>query len=233
MALLNNIINGKEKSPQQRGKLIVIDGSDGSGKSAQVDLLVETLQLNNYPLEILSFPREGDTSSAPLEEYLDGGYGKLSPQGQAVFYALDHLGAKNQINQWLSEGKIVIANRYVTASAGNLGGQIENDAERIRFFKWLDNLEYMALGVPKPDLTLILHTPAKFAHLSDKHELYDGDFDYVAQVEQAFLHAAQLFPNTKLVECVEQGQLLTAGQIHGKVWDLTRRIALKNYSHAQ
>lgn len=233
----------KKKEEPQRGRFIVIDGTDGSGKATQTKMLIETLRLENYPVEMVDFPQYGTKSAGIIEEYLNGKYGQVSPQAASIFYAIDRFDASYKIREWLLQGKIVIANRYVTANAGHQGGKIESDFQRLKFFKWLNNLEYEVFNIPRPDLNIILHVPAEIAQtlvdkksLSDrayvngkKRDLHESDIEHLKNAEKVYLEIAKLFPNTKLIECVEAGRLLEPNTVHNKVWQLVRRIGLKDF----
>lgn len=244
MAILRKLSFGKQDKATKTalGKLIVIDGTDGSGKATQTNLLVETLKNSGYPVETIDFPQYGTKSAGLIEEYLNGKYGGVNAYAASIFYSIDRFDASFKIKQWLEDGKIVIANRYVTANAGHQGGKLTDDIERIKYFKWLDNLEYNIFSVPKPDLNVILHVPAETAQkLVDnkdpksreyangkKRDLHEADLNHLKNAEKAYLEIAKLFPNTKLIECVEKGDLLKPSEIHNKVWELVRRIALKD-----
>lgn len=222
------------KKTKLRGKLIVLDGTDGAGKTTQTNLLVETLRAQGYKVEMADFPKYGSKSAGPLEEYLAGKYGQLNPSASSIFYAVDRLDASAQLHAWLNEGKIVVSNRYVTANAGHQGGKIADRLERLKFFKWLNDLEYNIFGIPKPDLNLILHIPAKVAqsraHKRDKkRDLHDGDLKHLKNAEKVYLEIAQLFPNTRLVECAEGSQMLSPQEVHNQIWEYVRRIALKDF----
>jgi dTMP kinase len=233
-----------KKEEKQSGKFIVIDGTDGSGKATQTQLLIDELKTSGYDVEMTDFPQYGKKSAGMVEEYLNGKYGQVNAQAASIFYAIDRFDASFQIRQWLNEGKIIISNRYVTASAGHQGGKIADDTERVKFFRWLDNLEYGTFGIPKPDLNLILHVPAEVAQKlvdkksadvrayaegkNKKRDLHEADLDHLKNAEKVFLEIAKLFPNTKLVECTEGSKLLNPQEVHNKVWDLVRRIALKD-----
>jgi dTMP kinase len=231
-----------KKAESQKGKFVVIDGGDGTGKATQTNLLVEELKLNGYKVEITDFPQYGQKSAGMVEEYLDGKYGQLNPQAASIFYAIDRFDASFKIRKWLSEGCIVISNRYVTANAGHQGGKISDDNERFKYFKWLNNLEYEIFGIPKPDLNIILHIPAeKTLELMEKRrklvdeksvhkkkDLHEADIEHLRNAEKVYLEIAKLFPNTKLVECLKSGELLTPSEVHNKVWELVRRIVLKD-----
>lgn len=245
MSLLKFGKNNKSlKSSVQPGRFIVIDGTDGSGKATQTDLLVKELKLGGYKVEVTDFPQYGTKSAGIIEEYLNGKYGQVGPKAASIFYAIDRFDAGYKIRQWLNEGKVVVSNRYVTANAGHQGGKIADRLDRVKFFKWLDDLEYNIFGIPKPDLNVILHVPAEAAQkLVDmkssaqrkyangkKRDLHEADLRHLKNAEKVYLEIAKLFPNTKLVECVLGNRLMNPDEIHNKVWELVRRIALKNYN---
>ena len=222
--------------PKNKGKLIVIDGVDGSGKGTQTQMLAETLKKNGIKYEIVDFPQYGKKSAGLVEEYLNGKYGQVDPYKSSIFYACDRFDASFKLRTWLAEGKIIISNRYVTASAGHQGGKIANKAARIKYFKWLDQLEYGLFGIPKPDLNILLHVPAKIAQqLVDqkskdqrqyaggkKRDLHEKDLKHLQNAEKVFIEISKLFPNTKMVECVKGGSLMSPQQVHAEVWKLVK-----------
>ena len=226
----------------RKGRFIVIDGTDGSGKATQTDLLVKELKANGYGVEVTDFPQYGTKSAGMIEEYLNGKYGRVGPHAASIFYAIDRFDASLKIKEWLEAGKIIISNRYVTANAGHQGGKIADDFQRLKFFKWLNNLEYNIFGIPKPDLNIILHMPAEMAQkLVDrksvetrkyangkKRDLHEADIKHLKNAEKVYMEIARLFPNTRLVECALNGKLLIPGEVHGKVWELVRRVVLKD-----
>jgi dTMP kinase len=230
----------KSKVKKEKGKFIVIDGIDGSGKATQAKLLAETLQKEGFEVSIADFPQYGKKSAGPLEEYLNGAYGKSNPYIASLLFAVDRYDGSFWIREQLEAGKIVISNRYVTANAGHQGSNIGSSAERVRYFKWLDNLEYTLFQLPKPDLNLILHVPAKLAQkLVDrkskeqrkyvngkKRDILEADLEHLEKAELVFMQIAELFPNTKYIECVENGKLLAPDQVHNKIWNLVRRLVL-------
>src|ERR1700690_874149 len=197
---------GKSKNKDQRpkGRFIVIDGTDGSGKATQTQLLVDELKLNNYPVEMTDFPQYGTKSAGLIEEYLNGKYGQVGPEAASIFYAIDRFDASFKIRQWLDSGKIVVSNRYVTANAGHQGGKIADSIDRLKFFRWLDNLEYNIFNIPKPDLNIILHMPAEMAQkLVDKkssdmrkyangkkRDLHEADIKHLKNAEKVYLQIA-------------------------------------------
>ena len=223
-----------------RGKLIVIDGTDGSGKKTQTKLLIERFQREGYPAVSISFPQYGKKSAGLVEEYLNGRYGgaeEVSPYVASLFYALDRFDLSAEIRTRLQEGKTIITDRYVDANAGHQGGKIRDPRERGRFLSWLYDLEYGILGIPSPDLVFILHVPAEVGqHLvlakqqqlyaerayiegGKKQDLHEGDLDHLKAAEGAYLWLAEQFPEDhRLIECVKEDKLLSPEEIHEKIW---------------
>ena len=124
-----------------KGKFIVIEGGDGSGKTTQFNLLKEKLISDGYKLETIDFPQYGQPSAVMLEKYLNGDFGSAKEVGAyraSIFYAIDRYAASFKMKSWLSEGKIVLANRYATSNMVHQAGKIKDSLERDKFLNWLD-----------------------------------------------------------------------------------------------
>lgn len=221
-----------------RGKLIVIDGTDGAGKATQIKLLEKRLKSTGYHPEILDFPRYGMKSAHQVEEYLNGVYGsakKLGPYIPSIFYAADRFAASFEARKFLHEGKILISNRYVTANMGHQGGKITSRKERFKFYKWLNDLEYGIFRLPEPDLTLILHVKAELAQkLVDKkaarkyihgkkRDLHEKDLTHLRAAERTFLEISKKF-NYPLIECCEKNEVLSPEIISDRIWEKVEPI---------
>jgi dTMP kinase len=215
------------------GKLVVIDGTDGSGKQTQTKRLIERLQTEGYPVQTMSFPQYGQKSAALVEEYLAGKFGtaqEVGPKAASIFYACDRFAASQQIREWLAAGQHVVLDRYVSANMGHQGGQLTDPAERQAFFRWNDELEHEIFGIPRPDLTLILHCPYEIAHEltkqrdGDDQDILQADADHLKQAEATYLKMAELFEEMKLVSCCPSGQMLPIEEIHSAVWALVEPL---------
>ncbi|KKU47408.1 hypothetical protein A3E96_02400 [Candidatus Uhrbacteria bacterium RIFCSPHIGHO2_12_FULL_46_13] len=230
---------GLTKSKKRHsGKLIVIDGTDGTGKTTQTALLVKHLQKEDKRVSVADFPRYGLPSAYFVEQYLNGRYGAaeaVDPYNASLFYALDRYDAKRTLIKQLEQGQIVVSNRFVTANMGHQGGKITSRFARRRYFQWLDWLEHKLLGMPRPDLTIILHVPAALAqrlvdrkgrrdYIRKKRDLHESDLAHLKAAERTYLEITRRFPKFMLVECVKNGKLLSPPAIHEKIWEIVSQI---------
>lgn len=147
----------------QKGKLIVIDGIDGSGKATQVKLLEKRFKKEGKKVKTIDFPRyQGNFFGSLIGEFLTGKYGdfvKMNSRAVSVLYAADRFESSSEIRRWLEEGSTVIADRYATANQIHQGGKISNLKDRKEFLKWLDKMEYFVFKIPRPDLVIYLDVP--------------------------------------------------------------------------
>lgn len=207
---------------KKQGKLIVIDGIDGSGKTTQIELLKQYLASQGQALqvEVINFPRYGQNLYADLvTRYLEGEFGSISqvnPYLMVCIFAGDRLLAKPLIKSWLNAGKVVIANRYVSSSKAHLSANLPED-ERENFMEWIDQLEYQTNGMPKPDLNILLKVDPKTGqenvlrdHMVDMHE---KSIEHEQKAAKIYLELSQAEENWKVVDCMEDGQMKSAEQI--------------------
>lgn len=221
----------------KHGLFILIEGTDGSGKTLQTKILVKRLKKLGRKVQEISFPRYGNKSSALVEDYLNGKFGsarEVGPYRASVFYALDRYAASFDIKKWLKQGKIVVCNRYVGSNLAHQGGKISNKSERKKYFAWDYNLEYNIFGIPKPDISIILHvTPKISQELVDKkgereylhgkkRDIHEDDLNHLSDAERAYLQIAKIFNDYILVECVEKNKILQPKIIHQKIWKILK-----------
>ena len=149
-----------------RGKLIALEGIDGSGKRTQLDLLARALGAQGRATMQISFPRYESSFGKLVARYLNGEFGSLAavdPHLSALLYAGDRLEAKPELESALASGKIVLADRYI---GSNLAHQTERVpvAQREEFLAWLKHVEYGLYGLPVEDLVVYLRVPTAEAH---------------------------------------------------------------------
>ncbi len=219
------------------GKFIVLEGIDGSGKSTQAKLLIAQLKKEGHETAFIDFPQYGKKSAGLVEEYLNGKYGsaeEVGPYRASIFYACDRYDASFTIREWLAQGKIVIADRYVGSNIGHQGGKIKNRKERNKFLRWLYELEYELFGIPRPDFSFILKVPPKISRtlsgrITDKRkkakkklylgrkkrDIHEKDIKHLINTERSYLEAAQEFPKDfEVIKCFRGGKLLSPKTLH-------------------
>lgn len=209
-----------------RGKLIVLDGGDGSGKTVQTDLLVGRFKKEGLPAQTISFPRYGTPTGAIVKSYLTGAFGpplEIGAKAASVLYATDRWAAfREGAFAPLETGVHMVANRYAASNMAHQGSKIVDPDERTSFFRWNDALEHDVFGIPRPDLNVILHVPAEVSislidgrgNEKDGHE----NVEHLKRAEATYLELARSFPNFALIECVRDGKLLSREAIHELVW---------------
>ena len=221
------------------GTFIVVDGTDGSGKGTQTTRLEARLTRAGHDVMLVDFPRYGHPSACFVERYLRGEYGPLEAVDAyraSTFYALDRFDASFEIRAALARGAVVVSNRYVSANKGHQMAKIADAEARHRFLAWLNELEYGTLGIPKPDLTILLHVPADVgfdlvarkderAYLQGKvRDIHEADRAHLRAAEEAYLSLVALdtVERWHLLECMEDGRLLPIETVEERVWDLVR-----------
>ena len=147
------------------GKLIVFEGTDGSGKATQSRLLFERLQREGTDCQKLDFPRYGNPAAAPLEMYLRGAFGThpddVNAYAASTFFAVDRYASyKQDWGKYYEAGGLLIADRYTTSNAVHQAGKLP-DGEREKYLDWLFGFEYGLLGLPEPSLVFYLDVPTE------------------------------------------------------------------------
>jgi len=233
----------KNKKQKTKGKLIVIDGTDGSGKATQVAFLTEHLKKDGYKLKIVDFPEYYKNFFGAFvghclsEQYYN--FINVHPKIASLTYAADRWESSKEMKKWLEDGYVVIANRYVSANQIHQGGKIQSAKKRNDFIKWLDQMEYEVFGIPRPDLTLYLSLPIeivmellktresskmKRAYLKKKKDVHEADFDFMKNSVKSALWLAKREPNWSKINCSEKGKILSREQIHEMVYKEVKKL---------
>lgn len=223
----------------KKGKLIVLEGIDGSGKTTQLNLLIKKFKKENIKFKTIDFPQYTSESSYFIRQYLNGFYGDwqgVGPYQTSIFYALDRFDATPKIKKWLRDGYLIISNRYTASNLAHQGSKIKNQNKRRNFFKWIINFEHNLLGIPRPDLNIILYLKAEMAqkligqkgkreYLSGiKKDIHEADLRYLRQTEKVYLELSQIYPKEfKLVKCFDNN-ILSINEIHQKIWSIIKKF---------
>ena len=165
-AVLEKNLKHFSQVEQRTGKLVVIDGADGSGKATQTKLLLKYLKDHKIANRYITFPRyKTSFHGKNVGRFLTGEFGgneEVSPYLSSLAFALDRLTARDQIMEWLDEGNIVVADRYVSASLAHQGAKLEGRKQH-QFLEWLYSMEYKEHKLPKEDVVIFLHVPVDVA----------------------------------------------------------------------
>ena len=216
-----------------KGKIIVIEGTDCSGKETQTSLLVQRLRKSGRKIEHMCFPNYDSPTGKIIggaylgrsyigESVFSEGVDKVDPKVAALYYAADRRYNRQKILDLLNDGVDVILDRYVESNMGHQGAKIFDKDERLKLYDNLATLEYEFLELPKPDLTIFLYMPYKIiAELKKGRE--DVNLIYVRNAEQAYLELVDLH-GYKKIDCTDKkDKLRDMLEIHEDIYKLVAK----------
>ena len=212
------------------GKLIVLEGTDGSGKSTQFKALSDRLEWEGVTFKHLVFPRYSEPSSALIRMYLGGEFGKnpsdVNAYAASAFYAVDRYASyKQDWGQWYENGGLILSDRYTTSNAVHQASK-EAGENQGKFLHWLYEFEYDKLGLPRPDLTIYLDVPTDFTEkmmrnreqaTNTKADIHEQDLTYLATCRRTGKAAAEFYGWT-VIQCVKDGKMRTIEDIHEEIY---------------
>lgn len=218
------------------GKFIVIEGLDGSGKSTQLTLLDTYLTSRDVSFRHVHFPR---LDSAPfgkmIAEYLRGDFGSIDqvhPKLVALLFAGDRYDFAGTIREWLAEGHLVIADRYVNSNIAFQCAKYADAASKAALKEWIHEIEYGYFNIPKPDLSFFLDVPvAQAAHaitaddtrstrsyLDGASDIHEADSDFQSRVYREYLELVDDENSLYAITCTDtQGTRLPPQDIHDTI----------------
>lgn len=217
-----------------RGKLIVIEGIDSSGKTTQLEILKSYFTEEKIPYKTVDFPQyETSFYGKMIARFLRGEFGSLehvSPYIISVVYAQDRGSAKEQMYKWLDEGYHVISNRYATSSMAHQTGRLPM-RERNKFVAWLEDLEYNQTGIPREDIVLYLDVPYQIAQKlmrndnrmqsyrkGAKKDMVEKNVEYLKHSSETYTWLAKKFPHWVRIKSTDKNDvILSREEIHGEI----------------
>lgn len=216
-----------------KGIFIVIEGSDGSGKGTQFNIIGDRLKEQGHEVATYDFPQYDQESSYFVREYLNGKYGDANELGAYVpslFFALDRFQASQSIKKDLEAGKIVLSNRLTGANLAHQGQKIDDEAEKTKYYDWLYDLEFNILGIPKPDINIVLLVPAEIAqklvdkkaaraYTDKKRDIHEADLNHLERSVAAYKKLCEQFPEQFIaIEGVQGDILLPIPEVTELIW---------------
>lgn len=228
------------------GKLIVIDGTDGSGKATQIGLLIKHLKRDGHKVKVVDFPEYYSNFFGKFighclsEQYYN--FVKIHPKIASVLYAADRFESADKIKKWLRGGNIVVANRYASANQIHQGGKIGSTKRREIFLKWLAEMEYGVFKIPKPDVVFYLSVPisivmklieqrnreASRAYLGKKKakkaDVHEKDVKFLENSRKSALWLAKTQKGWIKIECTKGGDIDTRENIHEEIYAKIKKV---------
>ena len=216
------------------GKIIVIEGTDCSGKETQSKLLEKRLGLEGYKVKRFGFPMY-DTPTGKIvggcylgkpeigPGYFEEGAPNVDPMVSCLYYAADRKYNFKEIEKYLKNDYYVILDRYTTSNLAHQGGKILDKDERFEMYQWIDKLEYWLLRLPKPDITIFLHMPYdKALELKKNRESLDENEkseEHLKHAEEAYIELSELY-NWNRVECVKDDEIRSIEDINDEIFKI-------------
>lgn len=231
--VLKEYLEHIQKLKKRKGKLIVIDGGDGSGKGTQSKLLLEYLKKNKIPTKYFDFPQYYNSfHGKTVAKFLRGEFGSIdqvSPYLASLAYALDRASVKPQMEEFLQKGGYILANRYAPSSLAHQGAKFVNKKEREEYLQWNYDLEYKVHKIPKEDIVIYLYVPWQIAQeLTSKKnarqylkgkakDIHEKDTDHIRLAQEMYLELAKRNKHWVKIDCMKGDTIDTIENIHQKI----------------
>lgn len=214
------------------GKLIVVEGTDGSGKSTQFRLLTGRLEKENHSFQKLVFPQYSEPSSALIRMYLGGEFGTdpadVNAYAASAFYAVDRYSSYKKVwGKYYEAGGLILSDRYTTSNAVHQTSKLPAE-QQPEFLTWLYDFEYNRLGLPEPDLVIYLDVPTQYTEQLMRHreqdtgtkaDIHEQNTEYLETCRTMGRLAAKHY-GWKVISCVKDGALRSIEDIHQEIYDL-------------
>ena len=218
------------------GKLIVFEGTDGSGKSTQFALLTKRLQAIGKEFRTMVFPQYSEPSSSLIRMYLGGEFGSrptdVNAYAASTFYAVDRFASYRKVwGQYYKDGGVMLSDRYTTSNAVHQGSKISGE-ERKEFFAWLYDFEYGKMELPKPDLVIYLDVPTELtgqlmrkreAATNTNADIHEQHMDYLKLCRSTGLEAAEFY-GWNIIHCAKDGKMRSIEDIHNEIFALVQSV---------
>lgn len=229
----------KKTARARRGKLIIIEGADGTGKATQAELLIKYLKKRGVRVRFYDFPQyEKNFFGDMVARFLRGEYGKfkeVSPYLLTLPYALDRASVATEMRTWLAKGGWIVCNRYVTSHLAHQTAKMQRAKERTAFIKWDEYLEYEILHIPREDLVICLQVPHTISSKMNlrkglrtylkgmRKDLAEKDLSHQQLAGRMYTLLAQKRPHWRLVRCTDaHGDLMPIETIHALIVQLLK-----------
>lgn len=223
------------------GKLIVIEGCDGSGKATQTRKLYNRLLGEKYNVKKVEYPNYNSESSALVKMYLNGDFGEnpedVSAYVASTFYGVDRYASyKTQWKKFYEGGGIVLSDRYTTSNMVHQASKIDNIEEKDKFLKWLWDFEFNIFKLPVPDCVIFLDMPPEYSKNlmiernnkftgNTKKDIHESNYEYLINSYNNAVYVADKYSWSK-ISCIENNRINTVNDIHENIYSLVKNIIM-------
>lgn len=220
---------------KRESKFFVVEGGDGSGKATQVKILGSRLKKEGYKVKTISFPCYGKLSCKMVEWYL-GGYiykkgEEADPKLTSMYFLYDEYIGNKKIKKWLSDGYIVVADRYLTSNKGHQMGKIKSNEERKKFLAWINDMAYKKLKLSLANTVFYLDTSLSVAasqkskqrkEQKAKKDIYEKDLKHLKCALDGYFWVMKndKYDKWKMVNCIADGGIMSKKDIHEEIWKI-------------
>ena len=214
-----------------KGKLIVIEGTDCSGKQTQTDILVENLKQLGMKAISFGFPNYASPTGKIIgeaylgkhsESYFGEGIENVDPKISSLYYAADRAYNIDIINKHLEAGYIVVLNRYVESNMAFQGAKIKDIKSRNMMYEWLDNLEFVLLDLPRPDLVLFLYLPYEYVCTLKEKRGKIANINLLRMAETAYLELSTIYDYEK-INCLKDNHFRSIDDISEEILEKVKK----------
>lgn len=238
--VINNHLDFFGKRKQRRGFFVAIEGVDGSGKTTQVRMLVDAIKRKGLLPRLIDFPRyyssfHGEVITRLLRGEF-GSMGHLDPYLVSLVYALDRLTAKKEIEDWLDSGMVVVANRYTGSNMAHQASKLVGK-NKLKFIRWVDEMEYQINAIPREDITVFLDVPVnasqklidkkdRRAYLKwrSKKDIAEKDLSHQRKSYRMYQKLVSYYPHWHRINCVDtKKKILSPEKINKKIMNVVER----------
>lgn len=223
----------------KKGRLIVIEGTDSSGKETQTAILYERLYEHSKNIKKISFPNYNSPACEPVKMYLAGEFGtdaeKVNPYPASTMYAIDRYASyKKDWGNFYNNGGVIVTDRYTTSNMVHQASKINNKDEKEKYLCWLEDLEYDKMEIPRPDLVIFLNMPTETAQKlmaerknkitgEDKKDIHEKNIDYLKRSHENACEISKKYSWSE-IKCVENNKLKTIDEISNEIFELVSKI---------
>lgn len=217
------------------GKIIVIEGTDSSGKQTQSEILFEKLKEKEIKVRKISFPNYDSPACEPVKMYLAGEFGveptKINPYPISTMYAIDRYASyKKDWEDFYKNGGILVTDRYTTSNMVHQASKIEDREEKLEYLKWLEEFEYEKIGIPKPDLVIFLNMPIEVATKlmaerknkitgDSKKDIHESDYKYLKKSHENACEISKI-EGWSEIKCTDGERIKSIEEISSEIYNL-------------